>query len=96
MHQVDRNDAQRSRGRPKGSTGKRREHASETSTPAPSGFHKAESAGAHIGVTSGTLAKWRCAGTGPAFIRIGGRILYKEADLDAYLEARRIEPGAVS
>lgn len=69
-----------------------RDGSADISTPAPSGFHKPEAAGAQIGVTQGTLAKWRCAGTGPAFIRIGGRILYKQADLDAYLEACRVEP----
>lgn len=72
-----------------------RNGAADMSTPAPSGFHKPEAAGAQIGVTQGTLAKWRCAGTGPAFIRIGGRILYKQADLDAYLEARRVEPTSI-
>ncbi|SFO25650.1 Helix-turn-helix domain-containing protein [Bradyrhizobium sp. Ghvi] len=100
MHQIDQgpgqNDARRTRGRPKGSTSKRRESAPEASTPAPSGYHKPEAAAARIGLTPGTLAKWRCAGTGPAYIRIGGRILYKEADLDAFRDACRVIPGGSS
>ncbi|MCK1595576.1 helix-turn-helix domain-containing protein [Bradyrhizobium sp. 164] len=92
-HGPGQNDARRTRGRPKGSTGKRREHAREASTPAPSGYHKPKSAAAYIGMTEGTMAKWRCAGTGPAYIRIGGRILYKEADLDAFRDACRVVPG---
>lgn len=45
-------------------------------------------------VTVGTLAKWRCAGTGPAFIRIGNKIFYEESALDAYLQSRRVQPAA--
>lgn len=98
MRQIDQvsrqSDEGRTRGRPKGSIGKRRESAPENSIPAPSGYRKPKSAGAYIGVTEGTMAKWRCAGTGPAYIRIGGRILYKEADLDAFRDACRVVPGA--
>ncbi|MGA3887658.1 helix-turn-helix domain-containing protein [Ralstonia nicotianae] len=35
-----------------------------------------------------TLANWRSAGTGPRFLRLGGRILYALNDLAAW-EARR-------
>lgn len=41
-------------------------------------------------VTVGTLAKWRCSGTGPAFIRIGNKIFYEESALYAYLNSRRV------
>src|SRR5215213_6857170 len=39
-----------------------------------------------------TLARWRCEGRGPAFIRlggIGGRVAYRAADIDAWLASRR-------
>jgi Helix-turn-helix domain len=32
-----------------------------------------------------TLARWRCHGLGPQFVRIGGRIFYDRADLDAFI-----------
>lgn len=37
------------------------------------------------GMHIGTLANWRCSGTGPNFLRIaGGRVLYRLADVEAY------------
>ena len=38
-------------------------------------------------VTVGTLANYRCDGTGPRFIK-GGRIQYRKRDVLAYLESR--------
>lgn len=35
-----------------------------------------------------TLANWRTGGDGPPFVKIGGRVLYRASDLDAW-EARR-------
>ena len=39
------------------------------------------------------LAQWRHRNVGPAFIRIGRRIAYHGADLNAWLNARRIDPS---
>jgi len=44
--------------------------------------------------TEGTLAVWRCKGQGPAFFKIGCRVAYRGADLNAWLDARRVEPAA--
>ena len=41
------------------------------------------------GLEVGTLAKWRHYGRGPAFVRIGSRIYYDQADLDQYIDERR-------
>jgi predicted site-specific integrase-resolvase len=38
-----------------------------------------------------TLARWRMLGTGPVFLRVGGRIRYPEADLRSWLESQRVE-----
>ena len=43
-----------------------------------------------LGLTPGTLAKWRVYGTGPRFIRIGRRIGYDPADVAEWLNARRV------
>ena len=40
-------------------------------------------------VTKQTLARWRCYGLGPSFVRIGGRIFYDMDDLDAFIAARK-------
>ena len=37
-----------------------------------------------------TLAHWRCEGRGPAYIRVGARIAYSGADLNAWLAQRRV------
>ena len=42
----------------------------------------------------GTMAKWRCMGIGPPFIRFGGRILYLGRDLNEWLDQHRIETQA--
>ncbi len=35
-------------------------------------------------VTSSTLATWRSRGNGPRFVKVGGRVLYRLADVIAY------------
>lgn len=42
--------------------------------------------------TVGTLAVWRHEGRGPPYLRVGNRILYSGADLNAFLDACRVEP----
>ena len=41
----------------------------------------------------GTLAQWRCQNRGPKFFRHGRRILYRGADLNAWLDAHTVHPG---
>lgn len=43
-----------------------------------------------------TLQDWRNRGCGPAYSKLGKRVAYAVADLDAYLAAGRVEPKAVS
>jgi hypothetical protein len=48
-----------------------------------------------------TLAKWRSGQPGrrrrgPAYIKCGGRIVYRREDVETWLEANRIVPGASS
>jgi excisionase family DNA binding protein len=37
-----------------------------------------------------TLARWRCEGGGPAYVKMGARVLYRRADLDAWVAGRRV------
>ena len=49
-----------------------------------------DAAAAYIGVTRKTLANWRVLGEGPSYVRLGksgSRVLYRVADLDAFLAA---------
>ena len=41
-----------------------------------------------------TLAHWRSEGRGPAFVKIGSRVAYRGADLNAWLDARTVRPMA--
>jgi predicted site-specific integrase-resolvase len=36
-----------------------------------------------------TLERWRWRGEGPAFTKIGGRVVYRIADVQAYEDGRR-------
>jgi len=40
----------------------------------------------YLGFARQTLSKWRVEGSGPRFIRVGGRVMYHRADLDAFID----------
>lgn len=48
-----------------------------------------EAAALYCGVAKHTLDKWRGLGCGPKFSKLGRRVVYSVADLDAWLEARK-------
>ena len=39
------------------------------------------------------LAQWRHKGMGPAFYRLGRKIIYRGVDLNAWSEASRVDPS---
>ena len=39
-----------------------------------------------------TMAHWRSEGRGPPFIKIGPKVAYRGADLNAWLEVRTVRP----
>jgi predicted DNA-binding transcriptional regulator AlpA len=42
-----------------------------------------------IGLAPKTLDNWRSLGTGPPFYKLGGRIVYDDAEVDAWMAKRR-------
>ncbi len=38
------------------------------------------------------LAQWRHKGMGPAFYKLGRKIIYRGADLNTWAEAQRVDP----
>lgn len=44
-----------------------------------------------VGVAPGTLENWRVAGSGPKFIKAGGKVMYDPADIEAWKEANRFQ-----
>jgi excisionase family DNA binding protein len=57
----------------------------------PPGWHDQASAAVALGVTVATIRRRHKQGL--AFYRVGGRALYRDQDLDAWLEARRVGPA---
>jgi hypothetical protein len=47
------------------------------------------------GLSARTLERWRARGDGPPFVRLGRRrVFYRRADLVAWVEQSRQQPGA--
>ena len=49
-------------------------------------FLRTPDAAVHLGLSARTLEKHRCFGTGPVYRKLGGRIVYAIADLNAWAE----------
>lgn len=43
----------------------------------------------YIGMSAAFLNRHRITGTGPTFIKLGGRVWYLQTDLDAWIDSRR-------
>jgi predicted site-specific integrase-resolvase len=46
-------------------------------------------------ISTKTLERWRCQGTGPVYLKLQGRVLYRMHDIEAY-EMRRLKPRPVT
>ncbi len=51
----------------------------------PDGRMSPQQAADYVGCSMKTLAMKRCTGTGPEFVKVGGRIFYYQADLDLWI-----------
>jgi excisionase family DNA binding protein len=52
-----------------------------------------ETAG-YLRATKQTLARWRCEGGGPAYVKMGMRVLYRRSDLETWIAGRRVLAAA--
>ena len=59
---------------------------------APDRYYQTADAALSVIASRGTLATWRWQGCGPRYTKFGHRILYLGADLNAWLDARVVEP----
>jgi predicted DNA-binding transcriptional regulator AlpA len=50
-------------------------------------LNSVEEAADKIGMSVSTLNKWRVAGFGPKFVKLGKRVLYRDEDLEAFITA---------
>lgn len=51
-----------------------------------SSLKSAKETASRLCLAEGTLANWRVQGKGPAFVRVGGKICYRDQDIDAFIE----------
>ncbi|RJP75010.1 MAG: DNA-binding protein [Desulfobacteraceae bacterium] len=49
-----------------------------------------------LGLSVQTLRNWRHLCKGPAYIRLGRRIIYREEDLQIFEDSNRIEPNRMA
>ena len=61
----------------------------EVPTPVIQRFLRTPDAALHLGISGRTLEKHRYFGTGPLYHKLGGRIVYAIADLDAWAASGR-------
>jgi hypothetical protein len=47
---------------------------------------------AYLNTTTGRLANMRCAGIGPAFVKVGQSVRYRVEDIEAYVNANTVQP----
>lgn len=52
-------------------------------------FLDTREAASYLRLQPATLERWRCVGGGPTFRKLGGRVLYTKAELDAFAETGR-------
>lgn len=52
-------------------------------------LYTSEQAAAKLGLKKQTLVAWRHYGRGPAYVKIGNRVVYREEDLTAYADANK-------
>lgn len=60
------------------------------SFPAATGALSTDDAAAYICHSPGTLQNWRSLGIGPAYCKVGRRVVYRVADLDAWLSSHAV------
>lgn len=47
-----------------------------------------------LGLSQGTLRNWRCQGRGPAYVKVGSRVVYPLWAIEAFEAANLVEPIA--
>ena len=52
-----------------------------------SNLNSVEEAAAKTGMSVSTLNKWRVAGFGPKFVKLGKRVLYRDEDIQSFITA---------
>jgi predicted DNA-binding transcriptional regulator AlpA len=62
--------------------------------PEPNRYLSERQASVYLGISDKTLQRHRINGTGPQFIKCGGRVLYDRNDCDAWMSSQKITSTA--
>lgn len=57
------------------------------------GLWNEQRAANYLGVSRYALQAWRFYRRGPAYLKLGRRVLYRPDDLESFVESRRIDPN---
>ena len=60
----------------------------------PDRYYRTDDPALAVIATRGTMSQWRHRGEGPRYVRLGGRVLYRGIDVNAWLYERIVEPTA--
>lgn len=60
----------------------------------PDGRISAQDAARNCGLSYKTMALQRCAGAGPAFVKLGKAVFYRKDDLDQWMASCRVQSTA--
>ena len=60
----------------------------------PDRYYRTDGPALAVIATRGTMSQWRHRGEGPRYVRLGGRVLYRGIDVNAWLDERIVEPTA--
>ena len=60
----------------------------------PDRYYRTDDPALAVIATRGTMSQWRHRGEGPRYVRLGGRVLYRGIDVNAWLDERIVEPTA--
>ena len=59
----------------------------ETPTKSGASLVPANMAAQQLGLQAQTLASWRLKGRGPRHVKVGSRVMYRQADIDLWIES---------
>lgn len=59
------------------------------------GYYTCRELAAHLDVGEQTLRRWRAAGQGPAYTKVGGKIVYQVGGVDEWLKTRTTQPAGL-
>ena len=57
------------------------------------GLLTTQEAAHRLGLAIGTLQNWRIRGEGPAWVRLGRAVRYRETDLERFIDQHQVHPA---